>query len=110
MWTSLVAILLFVAFESSIARLPPPININQLDYAAGREAVPKMREEDIPLKCGAWKKMDCNDWENNYVMIETPGYPAKYQNKVKRWKRKFHDYPKNWGVSECYLSGGRGID
>ena len=95
MWTPLVAILLSVAFESSIARLPPPININQLDYAAGREAVPKMREEDIPLKCGAWKKMDCNDWENNYVMIETPGYPAKYQNKVKRWKRKFHDYPKN---------------
>merc|ERR1712131_402649 len=81
MWTSLVAILLSVAFESSIARLPPPININQLDYASGREAVPKMREEDIPLKCGAWKKMDCNDWENNYVMIETPGYPAKYQNK-----------------------------
>merc|ERR1712098_47332 len=81
MWTPLVAILLSVAFESSIARLPPPININQLDYAAGREAVPKMREEDIPLKCGAWKKMDCNDWENNYVMIETPGYPAKYQNK-----------------------------
>jgi len=81
LWTSLVAILLSVAIESSIARLPPPININQLDYAAGREAVPKMREEDIPLKCGAWKKMDCNDWENNYVMIETPGYPAKYQNK-----------------------------
>jgi len=81
MWTPLVAILLSLAFESSIARLPPPININQLDYAAGREAVPKMREEDIPLKCGAWKKMDCNDWENNYVMIETPGYPAKYQNK-----------------------------
>merc|ERR1711973_116019 len=81
MWTSLVVILLSVAIESSIARLPPPININQLDYAAGREAVPKMREEDIPLECGAWKKMDCNDWENNYVMIETPGYPAKYQNK-----------------------------
>merc|ERR1712234_87838 len=65
MWTSLVAILLSVAIESSIARLPPPININQLDYAAGREAVPKMREEDIPLKCGSWKKMYCEEFRLN---------------------------------------------
>merc|ERR1719228_1351781 len=88
MWTSFAAILLSVAFESSIARLPPPININQLEYAAGREADfdVGMRKEDIPLSCGSMKHLDCNDWENNYVLIETPGYPNKYQNKDQcRW-------------------------
>jgi len=33
--------------ESSFAGLPPPININQLDYAEGRKAV-DMREDDYP--------------------------------------------------------------
>ena len=77
-----VTILLSVAFKSSSAGLPPPININQLDsnsagfpdpidiiqldFVAGREVnVPKMTEEDIPLECGAKKKLDCNSWENN---------------------------------------------
>ena len=88
---SFVAILLSVAFESSLARLPPPININQLEYAAGREIDfdVGMRKEDIPLSCGSMKNLDCNDWENNYVLIETPGYPNKYQNKDKRWIQRF---------------------
>merc|ERR1712227_629485 len=38
MWTSFAVILLSVAFKSSSARLPPPININKLEYAEGREA------------------------------------------------------------------------
>merc|ERR1712131_124134 len=49
MWTSFVVILLSVAFKSSSARLPPPINVNQLEYAEGREAdLAEMREEDEP--------------------------------------------------------------
>merc|ERR1712198_76655 len=38
MWTSFAVILLSVAFKSSSARLTPPININKLEYAEGREA------------------------------------------------------------------------
>merc|ERR1712029_1312972 len=38
MWTSFAVILLSVAFKSSSARLPPPININKLEYAEGRDA------------------------------------------------------------------------
>ena len=85
MWTSFVAILLSVAFKSSSARLPPPININQLEYAAGREAdLAEMREEEEPMECGSMRHLNCNDWENNYALIETPGYPNKYQNKDQR--------------------------
>merc|ERR1712142_968129 len=83
MWTSLAAILLSVVFESTFAGLPPPININQLDYAEGRKSV-GMREDDIPLECGVKKRLDCTDWENNYVLLESPGYPSMYQNKDQR--------------------------
>merc|ERR1712126_250119 len=39
------------------------------------------------MECGTKKKLDCTDWENNYVLLETPGYPAMYQNKDKCiWK------------------------
>jgi len=88
MLTSCVVLLLSVVFESSIADLPPPINIDQLDYAVGRKAeVPEMRDDDEPMECGTKKWLDCTDWENNYVLLETPGYPAKYQNKDKCiWK------------------------
>merc|ERR1711955_139075 len=88
MLTSCVVLLFSVVFESSIADLPPPINIDQLDYAVGRKAeVPEMRDDDEPMECGTKKWLDCTDWENNYVLLETPGYPAKYQNKDKCiWK------------------------
>merc|ERR1719175_399532 len=88
MLTSRVVLLLSVVFESSIADLPPPININQLDYAVGRKAeVAGMRDDDEPMECGTKKWLDCTDWENNYVLLETPGYPAMYQNKDKCiWK------------------------
>jgi len=88
MLTFCVVLLLSVVFESSIADLPPPINIDQLDYAVGRKAeVPGMRDDDEPMECGTKKWLDCTDWENNYVLLETPGYPAKYQNKDKCiWK------------------------
>ena len=85
MWTFFVVILLSVAFKSSSARLPPPININKLEYAEGREAdLAEMREEDEPMECGTKRNLNCNIWENNYVLIETPGYPNKYQNKDQR--------------------------
>merc|ERR1712098_37284 len=49
MWTSFVVILLSVAFKSSSARLSPSINVNQLEYAEGREVdLAKMREEAEP--------------------------------------------------------------
>jgi len=88
MLTSCVVLLLSVVFESSIADLPPPINIDQLDYAVGRKAeVAGMRDDDEPMECGTKKWLDCTDWENNYVLLETPGYPAMYQNKDKCiWK------------------------
>merc|ERR1719391_1820957 len=88
MLTSCVVLLLSVVFESSIADLPPPININQLDYAVGRKAeLAAMRDDDEPMECGTKKWLDCTDWENNYVLLETPGYPAMYQNKDKCiWK------------------------
>ena len=90
MWTFFVVILLSVAFKSSSARLPPPININKLEYAEGREAdLAEMREEDEPMECGTKRNLNCNIWENNYVLIETPGYPNKYQNKDKRWIQRF---------------------
>merc|ERR1719422_427236 len=46
--------------------------------------------------------MDCNDWENNYVMIETPGYPAKYQNKDQcTWKKMdCNDWENNYVMIE----------
>merc|ERR1712243_99044 len=107
MWTSLAAILLSVVFESSFAGLPPPININQLDYAEGRKAV-DMREDDIPLECGAKKRLDCTDWENNYVLLESPGYPSMYKNKDQcTWNIKIpkesgtwiycEEFSLNWG-------------
>ena len=90
MWTFFVVILLSVAFKSSSARLPPPININKLEYAEGREAdLAEMREEDEPMECGTKRHLDCNDRYNHYVLIETPGYPNKYQNKDKRWIQRF---------------------
>merc|ERR1719391_145904 len=95
MKASLLAVLLSIVVDSTFGRLPPPINVNQLDYSSGRkENVPELRQENgnyttepEPLKCGAKLRLKCEDYDK--VVIETPVYPLRYGNDDKcRWSLK----------------------
>merc|ERR1711972_1272226 len=93
MKATFVALLISIAVDSIFGRLPPPINVNNVNQMnilpiSGRKAnVPDYFKDAHPLECGDKLSLKCDNSETIDALIETPRYPLKYWNNVQcKWR------------------------